>query len=161
MMGEIKAVALETKDGKIFVQSEDENFVGKNIFARNDKGEISDQPAKDGDIVLNDGRTLKVKDGKVLEVVAKQDDKIKALEDELAALKAEKAESEKKADKKEKEATDMKSEMEKVNASFRELQTMVMGKAPDTKPPKQRTIAEGSEDDPLIGWYKKVKTDMN
>jgi ATP-dependent Clp endopeptidase proteolytic subunit ClpP len=149
----VKNMLIETTDGKLFIESEDKELTGKNIFSTNDKGEKAD-PVKDGDITLSDGRTVTVKAGKVEKIQAKVDE-AKALKDRIAELEAQIKEKSEKATEKEAEVETAKAKVIEVQAQFNDLRKIVLGEDPP-KLPKPRTDPEGIEDDPMIKWYQKI-----
>lgn len=84
-----KAMAIDLESGaKIWIDSEDGEFVGKKAFLADAEGNKTNDPATDGEHKLKDGRTITVKEGTVTAVA----EATAAAPDETAALKAKVAE---------------------------------------------------------------------
>lgn len=127
-----KAMAIDLESGaKIWIDTEDGEFVGKKAFLADEAGNKTNDVAPDGEHKLKDGRTITVKDGTVTAVA----EATAAVPDETAALKAKVADLEAQL----KTATEAKAEVETTVAKqeenfvalkkdFTALQNMVLGK---------------------------------
>lgn len=82
-----KNMVLTLQDGsEIFIDSEDDDLIGKSVFTVAD-GEVTTDAAADGDYTLEDGRVVVVAGGVVTELREVED--VEALKTELATAKAE------------------------------------------------------------------------
>lgn len=151
----VKNLQMETSETKFFVQTDNEEIVGKEVFASNENGEISDEPLKDGDYVLNDGRTVKVKDAKVSEVVDKTNE-LEAVQAELAQAKQALEDLKAEREKEKEEVQNKDSQLQEVQNSLKELRGMVFG----SEPPKPQPPKKEEEDDDsmagLVSWANKI-----
>ncbi len=87
---DFKAMVIDLESGtKIFIESDDGEFVGKKAFKVDAEGNPTTEPADDGDHKLKDGRTITVKEGVVTMVAeAAKVDETTALKTEVEELKA-------------------------------------------------------------------------
>jgi len=152
-----KNIMVEVEDGsQIFIDSEDDTFVGKKAFKVNE-GERTDEAVSDGNYPLKDGRVITVADGTVttVEEAPEDNEEIEALKAKIAELEAEKETADAKAEEKETELTAEKEKVTEVQASFNELKTKVFGKEPIKKPIKEPRKAS-PQDAALQAWAEQL-----
>lgn len=155
-----KNMALELENGtKVFVETEDGDLVGKEVYLANEDGSATQEVAPDGAHTLADGRVIQVSEGIItaveepeMEDVAAMKEKIKQMEDELAQYK-----------EKEEANANALAEMEAKNqelasvieTKLAEVQNMVIGKA-DVEKAKDISKTSNQENDPRVESFKKL-----
>ena len=153
-VGKIKSMVLETNDKKIFVKTDSDDVIGKEAFAPNDAGEISETVATDGVYDLKDGRKATIKAGKVESLETPKDEvtelkeQIAAKDSEIETLKAEKATAEA-------NVQDSIKKVSEVQAKLKDIETKIFGQEPPK--PKKQIIETDEEFEGLNSWAKSLK----
>ena len=130
---EPKSISVKLENGaELFVETEDETLTGKKVFSDNKHTVVAD-----GIYVLEDGRTATVASGVISVIEEKPEDnaEMDALKAKIGKLETDATEKAEQAEKEAKEA-EAKSEAKlvEVQASLKEIQTMVFGDDPIRKP---------------------------
>lgn len=116
-----KNLLLQTQNGEsLYVFTEDETILGKNVVLADGDGNPTDTPAPDGFHTLSDGRVIQVENGIIINIVEDVIEEIISLNEEV-----EKKEEEIQNLKKENEA--MKSNLNTVLAKINELEKLIHG----------------------------------
>lgn len=126
---DITATDSEGKEVSLMIESDTEDLTGKPCFIVDAEG--NQVPAPDGEYKDAEGKTIKVAEGKVLEVVAKTEDEpvddVEALKAEIAQLKAEKETLNASVQASETEKEAIKAEVELLKPQFEALKKTVIG----------------------------------
>lgn len=153
-----KNLVVKVDDGsEIFIETEDDTLVGKNVFQIKE-GERSEDVVTDGTYTLEDGRKITVAAGVISAAEdAVEDSEVETLKAELEALKAEKAESDAKVEETKTKLEEEKEKVQEVQASLKEIKTKVFGKEPVIKPIKNLQSTE--EDSGIEKWGNSLIND--
>lgn len=135
-----KAMVVDLESGgQIFIDTEDEEWTGKNVFTVDEEGNPTSEPTPDGEYVTHDGRTIVVKDGVVEQVAeaatteaSKPAEKAKpaetiALKKQIAELTAQLNKANLRAMKSEKKKLELETSVTTLKSEVDKFKNMVLG----------------------------------